>query len=143
MSEPNQAVILLYIDAALEALQGAQYNFDGKYWAIAASRAYYACFYAVSALLLTKDIHRSKHSAVLAAFRQEFVKPGLVETEYSDSLGRAFETRQMADYDLAANIDELEAAARLSDARRFVDRVIRYLEQRNQYDTGSDYPHAS
>lgn len=131
MSDSNQALIRLYIDAAREALEGAQYNLDGKYWAIAASRAYYACFYAVSALLLTKDIHRSKHSAVLAAFRQEFVKPGLVETEYSDSLGRAFETRQIADYDLAGEIDESEAGARLSDARRFVVRVIQYLEHGN------------
>jgi uncharacterized protein (UPF0332 family) len=129
MSSSNQAMIRLYVDAAHEALMGARYNLDGGYWAIAASRAYYACLYAVSALLLTKDISRSKHSAVLAAFRQHFVKSGLIEVEFSDSVGKAFETRQIADYDMVGNVDESEASARLDDAERFVERVTRYLGQ--------------
>ncbi len=129
MSNSNQAMIQLYMDAAREALAAAQYNFDGEYWAVAASRAYYACLYAVSALLLTKDISRSKHSAVLAAFRQYFVKPGLIEAEYSESVGRAFDTRQIADYDMVGNVDEPEANARLKDARNFVTRVTQYLRQ--------------
>ncbi len=129
MADLNQALIQLYVDAAREALAGAQYNLDGGYWAIAASRAYYACLYAISALLLTKDISRSKHSAALAAFRQHFVKQGLIETKYSDSVGRAFETRQVADYDMVGSVDDLEARARLDDARRFVERVEQYLAQ--------------
>lgn len=129
MSISNQAMIRLYMDAARDALAGAQYNLDGEFWSIAATRAYYACFYALSALLLTKDISRSKHSAVLAAFRQHFVKPGLIEAEFSDSVGRAFETRQVADYDMIGEIDESEASARLDDATRFVERVTRYLIQ--------------
>jgi len=134
MSESNRELIQLYLEAARRSLAGAQYNFDGGYWAISASRAYYACLYAASALLLTKDISRSKHSAVLAAFRQHFVKPGLIEAEFSDSVGRAFETRQVADYDMVGNVDELEAGARLEDARRFVDRISRYLAEESNHD---------
>lgn len=129
MSDSNQAMIRLYIDAAHEALRGARYNLDGGYWAIAASRAYYACLYAISALLLTKDIGRSKHSAVLAAFRQQFVKPGLIEAEFSDAVGKAFETRQIADYDMVGNIEESEASTRLDDAQRLIERVARYLRE--------------
>lgn len=129
MSDSNQTMIQLYIDAAHEALRGARYNLDGGYDAIAASRAYYACLYALNALLLTKDISRSKHSAVLAAFRQQFVKPGLIETEFSDAVGKAFETRQIADYDMVGNIEESEANARLDDAQRLVERIIRYLSE--------------
>lgn len=129
MSNSNQAMIRLYIDAAREALTGARYILGGGYWAIAASRAYYACLYAISALLLTKDIGRSKHSAVLAAFRQQFVKSGLIETEFSDAVGKAFETRQVADDDMVGNIKEPEASARLDDAQRFVERVTRYLRE--------------
>lgn len=128
-SDAGSSLIQSYMQAAREALQGAQYNLDGGYSSIAASRAYYACLYAASALLLTKDISRSKHSAVVAAFRQHFVKTSLIEPEYSDSLGRAFDTRQAADYDMIGHIDNLEAAARLVDARQFVDRVARFLAQ--------------
>ena len=65
--EVNPSLVQIYMQAAREALLGAQYNLDGGHAAITASRADYACLYAVSALLLTKDISRSKHSAVLAA----------------------------------------------------------------------------
>jgi uncharacterized protein (UPF0332 family) len=129
MSNSNQALIRLYVDAAYEALTGARYNLDGGYWTIAASRAYYACLYAISALLLTKDIGRSKHSAVLSTFRQQFVKPGLIETEFSDVVGKAFETRQIADYDMVGHIEESEASTRLDDAQRLVERITRYLRE--------------
>jgi uncharacterized protein (UPF0332 family) len=94
-----------------------------------ASRPYYACHYATSALLLSKDINRNKHGAALAAFRQYFVKPGLIEVEFSDILGKAFETRQVADYDMDGDINEAEAETRLDAARRFARRVVPYLEQ--------------
>jgi hypothetical protein len=59
----------------------------------ATNRAYYAFFYAASAILLTRDISRSKHSGVLSTFRQYFVKPGLIEVEYSETYGHS-----IADY---------------------------------------------
>jgi uncharacterized protein (UPF0332 family) len=48
----------------------------------AVNRAYYAIFYAANALLATQGLSRSKHSGVIAAFRQHFVKPGQIEDEY-------------------------------------------------------------
>ena len=43
-------------------LEGAQYNLNGDFYGIAV----YAFFYAATALLLTLDLTRSKHSSVLA-----------------------------------------------------------------------------
>ena len=40
---------------------------------VAINRAYYAFFYAATALLLTLDVTRSKHSGVMGAFRERFV----------------------------------------------------------------------
>lgn len=124
----NQESIRLYMEAARRSLAGAQYNFDGGFWSIATSRSYYACFYAASALLLTKDITRSKHSAVLAAFRQYFVKEGEIEAEYSDILGEAFDLRQVADYDMVGFVDESRAQAMIDNTRRFVERAADFLK---------------
>ncbi len=41
----------------------------------AVSRAYYAMFYTAQAFLLGRERRFSKHSAVIAAFGQEFAKP--------------------------------------------------------------------
>jgi uncharacterized protein (UPF0332 family) len=42
----------------------------------AASRAYYAMFYAAEALLLSRGLAFSKHEAVIAEFAREFVRSG-------------------------------------------------------------------
>ena len=70
----NQEAVLTYLNGARNALQSAHYNLDGGYCGVAANRAYYAFFYAATALLLTLDITRSKHAGVMAAFRERFVK---------------------------------------------------------------------
>ena len=62
----NYEAVIIYVDGAREALEGAQYNLNGDFYGIAVNRAYYAFFYAATALLLTLDLTRSKHSSVLA-----------------------------------------------------------------------------
>ena len=40
----------------------AQFNLENDFYGVAINRAYYAFFYAATALLLTLDLTRSKHS---------------------------------------------------------------------------------
>lgn len=47
-------------------LQVARELLDKDYYDVSASRAYYAAFYAASALLLNKGIDTSKHSGAIA-----------------------------------------------------------------------------
>lgn len=129
MPQPNEQLIKSYMQAAQDALEGAQYNLDGGYFGIAASRAYYAFFYAASALLLSRDLTRSKHSGVLSAFRQYFVKPGLIEAELSDAYGEAFDVRLITDYEMVGTADEAQAREVLNNARRFVARIAHYLAE--------------
>ncbi len=73
MSTPesvNRESVLLYFDGAREALGHAQFNLDGGIHGVAVNRAYYAFFYAATALLLTIDLTRSRHSGVMSAFRE-------------------------------------------------------------------------
>jgi len=129
MTKANQETIRLYLDAANKELKGAQHNIDGGYYGIAVSRAYYAFLYTASALLLTRDIVRFKHSAVLSAFREQFVKTGLVQKEYSDAFGEAFDLRQTADYDMVTAAEPEQAVAVLKNAQGFVARISSYLEE--------------
>ena len=76
--------VALYIEHARQMLEVAAHNLADGFCGSAINRAYYAIFYVANALLRTKGIVRSKHSGVIAAFRQHFVKPGLIEVEYGD-----------------------------------------------------------
>jgi len=122
-TEPtNSESVLIYLDGAREALRGAEYNLDGGFYGIAVNRGYYAFFYAATALLLTLDITRSKHSGVLAAFRQYFVKSGDFSAQTSRHYGEAFELRSMADYEMLGEASEAQARAVVEWAHRFVER---------------------
>ena len=126
--------ISLYVDHAREMLDASAHNIAGGFYGSGVNRAYYAVFYAANALLLTRGILRSKHSGVIAAFRQHFVRPGLIESEYGDIYGRVMDDRHLSDYDVEVSIDPERAQADLADARRFVERVERYLKEGPGYE---------
>lgn len=86
-------------------------------------------FYAASALLVTEGLARSKHSGVIAAFRQHFVKPGHIEAEYSRIYERLMDDRQASDYDVEAIFEPERARTDVDDAGRFVDRIERHLQE--------------
>jgi len=125
----DRETVKTYLDAAHDALAGGQFNLDGSYYAIAVNRAYYAVFYAANALLATKGLARGKHSGTISAFRQSFVKPGLIESEYSDIYGSLMDDRHVSDYDMDTSIKPEQAANDVESARKFVAHIEAYLRQ--------------
>jgi uncharacterized protein (UPF0332 family) len=91
------------------------------------NRAYYAMFYALLALLATRQLGTSKHSGALSLFDREFVKTGLFPRDLSRSLRLAFNLRQTHDYGEMVEIDLPNARQTLSNAREFVDAVETFL----------------
>lgn len=118
-----------YLERAYQDLQAARSNLQQGFCRVAITRAYYAMFYAASALLASEGISRSKHSGVHAAFGERFVKSGLIEAEYVKMLGYAFDSRLDSDYDVEFVPDQALAEDVLNDAQRFVDRAERYLRE--------------
>ncbi|MDF0643792.1 MAG: HEPN domain-containing protein [Nitrospira sp.] len=116
------------IDKARRSLLAAQRLFRDGDSDFSVSRAYYAMFYTAQALLLSRDIRRSKHSAVIAAFNEHFVKSGEVPAKLFALLRDGFEDRAESDYGLAVITDE-QAQAGIAAAHEFVEAVSRRLEQ--------------
>jgi len=101
---------------------------DGDY-ITAVNRAYYAIFYAANALLATEGLERSKHSGVIAAFRQHFVKTGLIEAEYSRFYGATMDDRHEGDYEVESVLDYGKAKRDLDWANHFVARIEAALDE--------------
>jgi uncharacterized protein (UPF0332 family) len=57
------------------------------------------------------------------------VKPGLIEAEFGELYGRVMDDRHISDYDVAASIEPDQVEADLADARRFVERIERFLQE--------------
>ncbi len=130
VNNPNdRQTVATYLQAAHQALAGSQHNLNADFFGIAVNRAYYAVFYAANALLITKGVSRSKHSGTIGAFRQYFVKPGLIEPEYSDIYGNLMSDRHISDYNMDMVIEAQRAEAAIQDARQFVERIETYLRR--------------
>ena len=123
----NRKAVLVYLDGAREALRSAKFNLDGGFYGVAVNRAYYAFFYAATALLLTLNITRNKHSGVLAAFREHLVKPGTFSVNDSHAYGEALELRNVTDYEMLGKVDKGQALSVVESAGRFIAQCDTFL----------------
>ena len=110
------------LDAACELVTKGYHEF-------AISRAYYAMFYGVEAVLLTKDLRFAKHKGVISAFGEHFVRRGLFTTEHARMLADAFEDRAEGDYDFLASFTRDEADTALTRAAHFCSDIEQYLRK--------------
>ena len=111
------------LDAAKLLLQGGHADF-------AASRAYYAAFYAACALLLSEGKEFSKHSGVLGAIQKDFVKSRRLSAEQGRALSRLFELRGIGDYGETRHVPEDQAKDALPAAARFVQACGELLREK-------------
>jgi uncharacterized protein (UPF0332 family) len=121
----------LYMENAREMLEVARLNLDNDYYGSACNRAYYAIFYSTSALLFAKGLSFAKHSAVIAAFRQHFIKTGEFDVKWSGIYQRIMSHRQSGDYDINIRVEKEQAAGDARDAQAFVEEVDQWLRKQN------------
>jgi uncharacterized protein (UPF0332 family) len=86
-------------------------------------------FYAVLALLATKELGTSKHSAAISLFDREFIRAGSLSKELSKWIHEAFEKRLKSDYGTMVQVGAEDAARLLQEARDFVTAVKIHLTQ--------------
>ena len=84
------------------------------------SASYYAMFYAASAALERVGVSRAKHSAVIAAFGEQFARTKRVDARYHSMLLGAFALRSAADYEVHVALSLETAEETLGNARSFV-----------------------
>lgn len=130
MPDPKEN-LRLYIENAREVLDVAQLNLENDYYGSACNRAYYAMFYATSALLFAKEMSFGKHSAVISAFRQHFIKTGDMDVKWSEIYQRIMSHRQIGDYDINLRVEKEQAAGDVRDAQAFVEEVEKWLRKQN------------
>ncbi|MBI5932207.1 MAG: HEPN domain-containing protein [Chloroflexi bacterium] len=117
------------IQRARISIQAAKDMIEKEYYDIAASRSYYAAFYAASALLLNEKVDTSKHSSVIASIHRLFVKEGKMDKEQGKSLNWLFELRGIGDYGVSEHVSSGEAHKSIKVAEKFLESAIRILSE--------------
>lgn len=109
-----------WMEKAREALASAKSELSAGRRTFAMNRAYYACFYAASAILLKRHRRFSKHSGVRSALHQHLVKPGHMSVDLGKIYDRLFENRQEGDYLELIQFEEDQVRNAIQDAEAFV-----------------------
>lgn len=115
------------IERSKKYLKSAEILLEAGDYESSVSRAYYAMFFSAQAMLLTKELSFSSHKSVISAFGEHFVKPGIVPNEMGRELHRAFEKRQIGDYEYRFVISKSEAVEILNNGCMFVEKVVQHL----------------
>ena len=97
--DERQELVKYRISKARETFNEVDLHIENKLWNTAINRLYYACYYAVIALLIDKNINAQTHSGVRHMFGLHFVKSGLIDKESGKFYSDIFDMRQAGDYD--------------------------------------------
>jgi len=117
-----------FLKKADHALEVAESLFVDGYHSDAASKIYYAMFYAAQALLKSEGIDVIKHSAVESAFGYYFAKPGRVDVKYHRMLIDARKIREIADYDIQEEVVQPVVTLKLEEGKAFVAQIKSHIE---------------
>lgn len=128
MTEATLAYLRDEMKKAEHSLKAAEKLIKEKLTDDAISRAYYAVFHSARAALKTKGIETKTHKGLITQFALHLVKSGLLETEFGDILRQEKEDRETGDYEPFASFTLEEAEKRVQDAKRFVERIRKFLK---------------
>ena len=123
MKKEIRTLILYRLNRADESLEEALILLERDHINTFVNRLYYACFYAVTALLLSKGLSSSKHSGVRALFHQNFIKNELINREMGKFYDKLFDTRQKGDYADLVYFDKKEVGSWFDETKKFVSFI--------------------
>jgi uncharacterized protein len=127
---PETRILVQYrLDRVREALAEAVLLLDSGHANTGVSRLYYACFYAVSALLLPKNMTATSHSRLRTLFPQHLIRPGLLPLGQGQLYDRLFDQRQRSDYADLVHFGVHEVRVWYVEAQAFVAAVAVLIQQ--------------
>jgi len=121
--EDRNALVTVRFQRAKETMLEVKGNMQLGHWRIAANRLYYACYYAVSALLIKNNFTAHTHAGVINQFGLHFVTKGFISKEQGKFFKQLFNLRQSGDYDDWFDIDEEDVKPLVEPAERFIAEI--------------------
>jgi uncharacterized protein (UPF0332 family) len=124
----NRELIAYRLQRARDSLEDARILADAGRWNPCVNRLYYACFYAVSALLMQEGLSSSRHTGVRSLFNQHLVKTGKISKDTAQIFNDLFERRQEGDYVDFVRFEESQVRTWMPRAEAFVEHVADLID---------------
>ncbi len=117
------------INRAKDTLLEVEVLCENGFWNACVNRMYYACYYAVGALLVKNGIETSSHSGTRQKFGQLFVKTGKVDIRLAKHYADLFEKRHKGDYNDFFDYDEETVVRLLPLSKQFIQRLEEIVKE--------------
>ena len=134
LENDKSALIKYRIHRADETIVEAKEVLELNHLILAVNRIYYACFYSVEALMLTRDFSTKNHGVLKGEFNKAFIHSGVLDKKYYKILSNAFENRQTGDYGDFVKFNKDEVLNSLIEAEDFVTEinktVLNYIDKK-------------
>jgi uncharacterized protein (UPF0332 family) len=130
MSGTLDDLIQYRLEKANQTLEDAKLLANANRWNPCVNRLYYACFYAVSALLAQNEYSSSKHTGIRSLFNLNFVKTGIISRETAEIYNDLFDRRQEGDYADYVVFTEEQVIPRIVKTDNFIKAVISLLQNK-------------
>ena len=122
-AEQKWDLICYRLENARKTLGEVDILVNSKLWNTAVNRLYYACFYAVSALILQKDITAKTHSGTIQMFGLHFLKTGMIKEETGRYYTDVFELRRKEDYEDFFDCEEADVLKLINPAHELIEEI--------------------
>ena len=121
--EDRNALVSIRLQRAKETMSEVHGNIQMGYWRTAANRLYYACYFAVGALLVKNGLTTHTHKGVITQLGLYFVKEGMITKEQGRFFKELFYLRQDGDYDDWFEINEEDVKPLIEPAQKFIEEI--------------------
>lgn len=127
----RQDIVVYRLNKAHQLLHDIDILIENELWNSTINRMYYACFHAVSALLIKNGIEVKSHMGVRQAFGLHFVKAGKISPEYGRIFSRIYDKRQSSDYDDFIEFTKEEIENLYPQIKTFISIIDRLIGSEN------------
>lgn len=130
MNQKERKEIVAYrLLKAKQTLQEVDLHIKNELWNTAVNRLYYACYYAVIALLINNEINVQTHGGARQMFGLHFVKTGIIPKETGKFFSDIFDKRQIGDYDDFIDYSEEDVRILVIPAKQLISEIEKLLEK--------------
>ena len=130
LTDQERSDIVRYrIKNATDTLKEVDVHIQNQFYNTAANRLYYACYYAVSALLIANGIASKSHDGVIQMFGLHFIRTGVFPAHYGKFYSQLFKERQTGDYEDLFNHDRESVAELYPKAQEFISAVKEKVDE--------------
>ena len=128
-NEVRTDIVKFRLEKASNTFSEVPVLLEHKFYRTAASRLYYACYYAATALLISDGYETHTHNGVKTLLGLHYIKEGKIEKSLGKMYAQAFNLRQSRDYEDWIDIEENDVKSFLQPAEQFIKTIEKLINQ--------------